>query len=365
MDLQGAERLMSMADPKGLSALKRQSKDPAAAKVVASQFGAFLMQGVMQGSDGEAMAMAGGGPGANIVSALFANTVAQAAASHDKLGLADLLFRSIEAKQHPGSTGGQPTQAADSAQPAQNSAQPRPVVSATVSSLPLAPYWQGNGSRPLGFSAVPMHRAAATSTGKAGEVFAGNEVSPTNGWAAPASTTDPSPGEPKPSPAVEIQSFTQELAPLLKDAGRRLGVSPRILLAQAALETGWGRSVVGNNVFGIKANSSWTGAEVTTATHEEEAGQRVPRQASFRAYPSLDAAVQDYVALISGSSRYQAVIGAGNDAAAYGRGLVAGGYATDTEYARKLETIAASQSVVAAFDTPAQPGGSRLFATEG
>jgi flagellar protein FlgJ len=365
VDLQSAERLMSIADPKGLSALKNQSSDPAAAKAVASQFGAFLIQGVMQGSDGEAMTLAGGGVGANIVSALFANTFAQAAVSGDKLGLADMLFRSIEAKQHLGSTGGQPNETAGSAHQMPNSAVPSAIVPATAASLPLAPYWQGNGSRPVGLSAAQMHRAAATNTGRGGAVLASNEISPTNGWAAPASMTDPNPGMSKTSSAVQIQSFTEQLAPLLQDAGRRLGVSPGILLAQAALETGWGRSVVGNNVFGIKANSSWTGAEVTTATHEEESGQMIPRQASFRAYPSLDAAVEDYVALIKGSPRYQAVIGVGNDAAAYGRGLVAGGYATDTEYARKLESIATSQSVRAEFDIPVRPGGVRLFATGG
>jgi flagellar protein FlgJ len=91
----------------------------------------------------------------------------------------------------------------------------------------------------------------------------------------------------------------------------------------------------------------------------------VPRQASFRAYPSLDAAVQDFVALIGNSPRYQSAIGVGDDAAAYARGLLAGGYATDTEYARKLEAVAASPSAAAAFDASSQPARLRLFATQG
>ena len=100
-------------------------------------------------------------------------------------------------------------------------------------------------------------------------------------------------------------------------------------------------------------------------THEVEAGQMVPRQASFRAYPSLDAAVQDYVALVGGSSRYQAAIGVGDDASAYAKALVAGGYATDNQYAHKLEAIAGSPSAAAAFDAPSQPTRLRLFATQG
>ena len=130
------------------------------------------------------------------------------------------------------------------------------------------------------------------------------------------------------------------MAPLLKQAGIQLGVSPRILLAQAAIETGWGRSVVGNNIFGIKAGSSWTGDTVTTATHEYEDGQYVSINAAFRAYPSLDAAVRDFVSVVSASPRYRAALGAGEDAGAYARGLVAGGWATDIDYVQKLQSVA-------------------------
>ena len=60
--------------------------------------------------------------------------------------------------------------------------------------------------------------------------------------------------------AEDIASFSQKLMPLLQKAGQQLGISPKMPLAQAAIETGWGRSVVGNNLFGIKAGSSWTGS---------------------------------------------------------------------------------------------------------
>jgi flagellar protein FlgJ len=354
LDLQTAERLISASDPKGLSALKKQSSDPVAAKAVAGQFGAMLMQGMMQGSDGETIAMAGGGVGSNVVSSLFASTVSQAAASGDKLGLADALFRSIEAKQRFATAGGQQIQSASAAAPASHSSSVPPAVPPSSAGFPLTPYWQVNGSRPL------------AKNGKAGDVVSHEAVSPTYGWPAPPSmTTSTDTDAPRATSAAQVQAFSEQLAPLLTEAGRQLGVSPKILLAQAALETGWGRSVVGNNVFGIKAGSSWSGSEVTTMTHEVEGGKTVSQQASFRAYPSLDAAVQDYVALIGGSPRYQAVIGVGNDAAAYGRGLVAGGYATDPEYARKLGAVAASQSVSAGFGAPGQPAGSRPFATQG
>jgi flagellar protein FlgJ len=139
---------------------------------------------------------------------------------------------------------------------------------------------------------------------------------------------------------------------LLQQAGRQLGVSPKVLLAQAALETGWGRSIVGNNIFGIKAGPSWSGAEVSALTHEMEGGQPVWERASFRAYPSLAAAVKDYVALVGGSSRYQAAIGMGEDARGYAQALIEGGYATDADYASKIAALAASPAVAAALSAP-------------
>jgi flagellar protein FlgJ len=359
VDLATAERLSSAADPKGLSALKKQSDDPAVAKTVAGQFGALLMQSVMQGSDGAAIAMAGNGIGGNIVSALFANTISQAAMSGDKLGLADMLFRSIEAKQHAAT--GAEDRAPGAVPQAPTPQTAAPLAHASADGFALAPYWQDSGLRPL---ARVRLSPAAPATGRAGSVRSNAGLPPTYGWTPSPSVASEAPSAAKTAPA-QVQSFIQQLRPLLVEAGRQLGVSPRILLAHAALETGWGHSMVGNNLFGVKAGPSWQGAQVTTMTQEMEGGQMVPRQASFRAYPSLDAAVQDYVALIGNSSRYQSLIGLGDDAAAYGRGLVTGGYATDTDYARKLETVAAGPSVTAAFTAPSQPGPLRLFGTQG
>jgi flagellar protein FlgJ len=372
LDLSAAERLSSAADPKGLAALKSQSSDPAAAKAIAGQFGALLMQGIMRGTDGAAMSIAGDGIGGNVVSALFANTMAQAAMSGDKLGLADMLFRAMEAKQHDAASGGANSQTTGAL--TQKSATAPPVSPASGGGFALAPYWEGDGLRP--FSSTIAHRSSIPSTGaaanqattsnpgRAGFVTSASEPSPTDGWnqrLGIANGESAGPGVASP----QAQSFVQRLRPILEEAGRQLGVSPRILLAHAALETGWGRSIAGNNLFGIKAGPSWSGAQVTTMTQEMEDGQMVPQQASFRAYPSFDASVQDYVALISNSPRYRGVIGAGADAAAYGRGLLAGGYATDTEYARKLEAIASGPSLTAGLTAPSQPGGLRLFAAQG
>jgi flagellar protein FlgJ len=156
----------------------------------------------------------------------------------------------------------------------------------------------------------------------------------------------------------EIDSFARQIGPSLQWAARQLGVSPRILLAQAALESGWGRALVGNNVFGIKAGSSRATPRISAPTHEIENGRNVAERASFRAYASLDAAVADYVALITGSDRYRAAIGLGDNARAYGEALVRGGYATDGDYAEKLAAVAASPSLetaLAALPQPSRP----------
>ncbi len=359
MDPAAAERLASVTDPKSLAALKGRLHDPVAAKAVAGQFAAMLVANVVKNSDGTALPIAGDGSAGGIVSGLFAGAISQAIASNDRLGLADLLFRSIEAKEraapieHGAQTG--------SSEPGRDAiSKGIGAASAARGSFPLQPYWRENGSRPL----------AAVMPGAAGDqpATARSGSAPAPGSSTAAMLTDAGPlaaasRVSSNGAAGRIRSFARELRPMLIPAARQLGVSPRILLAHAALETGWGRSMVGNNLFGIKAGASWPGAQVSTATHEVENGERVSQVASFRAYPSLDASVQDYVALVAGSPRYQGLIGLGDDVAAYGRGLVESGYATDTLYQSKLEAIAAEAA--AAFATPIQPGPLNLFATPG
>ncbi len=358
MDLATAQRLISAADPKSLAALKQQGTDPAAAKAAAGQFAALLVQNVMQGSDGTALPVAGDDTGGNIVSGLFANAISQMAASGDKLGLADLLFRSIEEKQRLAGDG---AKAPPAGAPPGAPGNFRALRSHQAQGFALRPYWQQGGGRPLVLATPdstrpatgPAAAAAMAAPGRLGTAWPSNASAAASGSASsPVGAGDDLGGSS--SPAAKVQSFVHQLRPMMVEAGRQLGVSPRILLAHAALETGWGRSVVGNNLFGIKAGTTWQGDQFTTLTHEVEEGQRVARDAAFRAYPSLDASVQDYVALIGGNPRYQGLIGLGDDAEAYGRGLMAGGYASDTDYGSKLEAVAAEAA--AAFAEPGPPG---------
>ncbi|MCB1623297.1 MAG: flagellar assembly peptidoglycan hydrolase FlgJ, partial [Pseudomonadales bacterium] len=147
---------------------------------------------------------------------------------------------------------------------------------------------------------------------------------------------------------VTRNDFVRELWPHAEAAGRELGVDPRLLIAHAALETGWGRSLpadadgrVSFNMFGIKATGKWQGAAVGSRTLEFDGGVAVARTERFRAYDSPADSFQDYVALLRGNVRYQQVLGTGADARAFARGLQAAGYATDPDYAKKLTAVAA------------------------
>jgi flagellar protein FlgJ len=142
------------------------------------------------------------------------------------------------------------------------------------------------------------------------------------------------------------QAFVQRLWPLAEDAGRALGIDPRHIVAQAALETGWGKArpagAAGgdsHNYFGIKAGSGWTGAVVASDTLEFVAGREIVRREPFRAYASVADSVTDYAGLLGQSPRYASVLGTGSDTVAFAKGLQQAGYATDPDYASKLRAV--------------------------
>lgn len=146
----------------------------------------------------------------------------------------------------------------------------------------------------------------------------------------------------------ETRDFLSAIAPLAREAGDRLGVSPDIIAAHAALESGWGRRPLRrpdgtdtHNLFGIKADGNWTGDSVKAATTEYENGIAQARSERFRSYPDAAGAFRDFTRLLLNSPRYQGVINTGNDVRAYAQGLVRGGYATDPAYADKLIRVAA------------------------
>ncbi len=142
------------------------------------------------------------------------------------------------------------------------------------------------------------------------------------------------------------ETFVARLTPHAEAVARELGVTPRAVLAQAALETGWGEHVIrradgssSHNYFGIKAANGWRGEVVSVPTTEYVDGRAVTVEARFRAYDSAAAAFADYGRFISENPRYREALANGTDEARYAHGLAAAGYATDPRYAEKIIAI--------------------------
>lgn len=142
---------------------------------------------------------------------------------------------------------------------------------------------------------------------------------------------------------LPTNDFLKKVLPGAIEGYAKYNVLPSITLAQAVLESNWGKSGIGNNLFGIKAGSSWTGKTQTVWTHEEVNGQSIKVQAAFRDYDSIDDSVLDHAKLLSGS-RYAKVVSATNYTdAAYA--IKAAGYATDSAYPQKLISIIKSNKL--------------------
>jgi flagellar protein FlgJ len=147
-------------------------------------------------------------------------------------------------------------------------------------------------------------------------------------------------------PIQSSEDFVQKLYPYAEQAAQELGVSPKVLLAQAALETGWGRSVIKNsdgsssfNLFNIKASKSWHGGQAQVSTLEYENGIARKERAGFRSYNSYRESFQDYVNFIKSNPRYQTALQNVGNGERYLQELQRAGYATDPGYAKKVMGI--------------------------
>ncbi len=158
-----------------------------------------------------------------------------------------------------------------------------------------------------------------------------------------------------------VSQFVEHLYPMAEKAAKALGVEPGVLIAQSALETGWGVKVNGKqngdssfNFFNIKADKRWQGDSVTVSTMENRNGLAVKERAAFRSYSSPEQSFEDYVEFIRSGVRYDDALKSGSSED-YIRNLSEAGYATDPHYAEKILTIMRSsdmkKSIVAAQNT--------------
>ncbi|MBT2326190.1 flagellar assembly peptidoglycan hydrolase FlgJ [Variovorax paradoxus] len=156
-------------------------------------------------------------------------------------------------------------------------------------------------------------------------------------------------GRPSPSAMASLQgqvdSFVDRMGGSAQAASEASGVPAPLILAQAALESGWGKREIraddgtqSFNLFGIKADRSWKGPVVETTTTEYVDGEPQKVRARFRAYGSYDEAFTDYAKFITRNPRYANVL-ATDDPAEAAHGLQKAGYATDPQYGQKLVRI--------------------------
>jgi flagellar protein FlgJ len=280
------------SDPNGLAALKKDPHSPQALRAVAQQVDALFLQ-MMLKSMRDASAAAGESDSneMGMYQDMFDKQIALTMSQHQDLGLGALLTRQMAAN---------------------SAAAPAPA--------------QADG----GIGARPAVAASAT---------------------APASAAPP-------AAAQSASDFVDEVLPAIRTAAQSLGLNPLALLAQAALETGWGKRMARTadgspslNLFGIKADDSWGGARATANTVEYSGGVAMQRQAAFRAYGSIEESVNDFANLLKNSPRYARTVAAGPDAQAYVDSIGRSGYATDPEYANKLNDILHSGTLRAAAAT--------------
>ena len=145
--------------------------------------------------------------------------------------------------------------------------------------------------------------------------------------------------------------FVATMLPMAEAAAKRIGIDPKYLVAQAALETGWGKSVMraedgssSHNLFGIKAGKSWQGGQARAITSEFRDGAVVKETAQFRSYDSYQDSFHDLVTLLQSNDRYKEVVKSADNPERFVRELQKAGYATDPNYANKISQIAHSMN---------------------
>lgn len=142
------------------------------------------------------------------------------------------------------------------------------------------------------------------------------------------------------------EHFVTELLPVAERIARDSGIDPKLMVAQAALETGWGRHMIRGeqgepsfNLFGIKADSRWQGDAVSITTTEFREGLPMKEQASFRAYQDYESSFRDYVSFLESNPRYREVLSVADQPEVFAEKLQEAGYATDPNYGSKIRQI--------------------------
>ena len=147
----------------------------------------------------------------------------------------------------------------------------------------------------------------------------------------------------KEQPFETPKDFVTAITESAKQVEAKLNIPFEVVIAQAALETGWGKKVIttdqgnsSNNLFNIKADSRWSGEKTSVDTLEFEQGAMVKKREPFRVYDSIAESVNDYVKFLSSNERYKPALEQTSDVEQFLHSLQSAGYATDPNYAQKI-----------------------------
>ena len=297
-------------DPRGLNALKLSAKssDPASTRKVAQQFESMFLSMMLKNMRAT---LPGTDPMANdaskLATDLYDQQLAQTMSKGKGIGLADALVAQIERSQGKINPGGEPT-TGSLAQEARD---------AFASAMPLT-----------------MTRIRAPGGTDA--------VASTPSTAAPAATTTGASGSATPV----HRDFVDRFKDAAMAAAEATGLPAKVILGQAALESGWGRHEVRDtkgsgsfNLFGIKAGPGWTGATVDAVTTEVVNGVAQKVVQKFRAYASYADSFIDYAKMVANNPRYEKAMQVAGDALKYATEMGKSGYATDPDYGSKLARV--------------------------
>lgn len=305
-------------DIQGLSGLRRQAqqKAPEATREAAKQFEALFIQMMLKSMRATVTTMESGlmeSDQSQMYLEMFDQQIALSLAQQGKMGIADLITQQLgEAPEPPTSPPpmlGDPLAA--TLREIHNIRQ-KVAMPATAAAIP-------------GITERTPRQEQHSAQKSASEEY-------------PISDAPFKPGSPA--------AFVRRMWPHAQEAAQQLGVAPEALIAQAAHETGWGRSLprfadgrTSHNLFGIKADRSWQGDRVVNSTSEVFGGVTVRQKDGFRAYGSYAESFSDYVRFLKRNPRYTEALTLVKDSAAYLRALQRAGYATDPGYARKIQSL--------------------------
>ncbi|MBW3550380.1 MAG: flagellar assembly peptidoglycan hydrolase FlgJ [Proteobacteria bacterium] len=309
-----------------------------AARELESQFAQLMLKSMRSASMGDSML------GDNTMYRdMYDQQLAREITKGRGLGLAPMIVRQLERGGGSGGAEGQ-----------HRSAAPMPLPQrAPAAALPMAmPYSHGGSMMKMaasmtgGFALAPS-RSGVSMTAMDIQPPAVRPIAPAASPTGTGKAHDTAACDSRaPLDCSSPEAFVKSIWPHAQRTAAELGVSAKALVAQAALETGWGRRLAGgregassHNLFGIKAGARWDGGRVNAATHEFVGGVRRNERADFRAYGSVHDSFADYARLMR-NERYAGALAAGTDAGRFASALQQAGYATDPSYAAKISAIA-------------------------